>query len=57
MVVLADGTSDRRARVEERLIVRLGEQRTLLGVLPEATFFRTVQGDLCFVGCASRTSC
>ena len=40
MVVLADGRQIGVLGYEERLTVRLGEQRTLLGVLPEATFFR-----------------
>jgi len=40
MVVLADGRQIGVLGFEERLTVRLGEQRTLLGVLPEATFFR-----------------
>ena len=40
MVVLADGRQIGVLGFEERLIIRLGDQRTLLGVLPEATFFR-----------------
>jgi len=40
MVVLADGRQIGVLGYEERLTVRLGEQHTLLGVLPEATFFR-----------------
>jgi NAD kinase len=40
MVVLADGRQIGVLGYDERLTVRLGEQRTLLGVLPEATFFR-----------------
>jgi NAD+ kinase len=40
MVVLADGRQAGGLAYGERVLVRLGEQRTLLGVLPEATFFR-----------------
>ena len=40
MVVLADGRQIGVLGYEERLTVRLGEQHSLLGVLPEATFFR-----------------
>jgi len=40
MVVLADGRQAGELAYGERVAVRLGEQRALLGVLPEATFFR-----------------
>jgi NAD+ kinase len=40
MVVLADGRQAGKLAYGERVAVRLGEQRALLGVLPEATFFR-----------------
>lgn len=40
MVVLADGRQIGVLDYDQRLTVRLGEQPTLLGVLPEATFFR-----------------
>jgi NAD+ kinase len=39
MVVLADGRQAGELAYGERVVVRLGEQRTLLGVLPEVTFF------------------
>jgi len=40
MVVLADGRQAGELAYGERVAIRLGEQRALLGVLPEATFFR-----------------
>ncbi len=40
LVLLADGRQAGELAYGERVVVRLGEQRTLLGVLPEATFFR-----------------
>jgi NAD kinase len=39
MVVLADGRQAGELAYGERVVVRLGEERTLLGVLPEVTFF------------------
>jgi NAD+ kinase len=40
VVVLVDGRPAGELRHGERVAVRLGEQHSLLGVLPEATFFR-----------------
>jgi NAD+ kinase len=40
VAVLVDGRQTGELGHGERVVVRLGEQRSLLGVLPEATFFR-----------------
>ena len=40
VAVLVDGRPVGELGREERVVVRLGEQRSLLAVLPEATFFR-----------------
>ncbi len=40
VAVLADGHRLGDVGADDRIVVRLGEQRALLGVLPEATFFR-----------------